>query len=99
MNAPNSDNFTEAHYREALHQVRLALEETNALYSVARALISSKNLPDLLRTVVDSVAQALPADRVVLITFDLEAHQVTHFIKGGPGINDVVDVSFEELRD
>jgi PAS domain S-box-containing protein len=84
---------------ERLERAEMALSETQALYHVARTLIGFRDLPALLQTVVDSVAKALPANRVTLITFDLEAHRVTHFVKGGPGVNDVVNVLIDELWD
>lgn len=88
---------SEARYHELLKQTQAALAETQALYHVSRSLIVVENLPGLLQVVVDSVAEALPANRVTLITFDLKERQVTHFVKGGPGVSEVVSVSFEEL--
>ena len=75
------------------------LVRTEALYHVARSLIAYKSLPELLQTVTDSVAEALPADRVTLITLDLKQQQVTHFVRGGPGYSHVASVSFDELMD
>jgi PAS domain S-box-containing protein len=88
------------HFQEnVLEQTRLALAETQALYRVARSLIAFPNLPALLQTVVNTVAEALHANRVALITFDLETQNVTNFIKGGTGEGYVFEVSFEELWD
>ncbi len=83
------------HTREPKNESHSA--ETEALYRTSRSLIAAESLPDLLQSIVDSVAEALPADRVTLITFDLESQGVAHFVKGGPGASRVVRVSFEEL--
>jgi PAS domain S-box-containing protein len=133
MNTPNSEQFVEARYREALQQIRMASAETQALFSaarssidfqnraalsqiggalqlvyvvlaeaqslyrVARSLIGTNNLSDLFQVVVNSVAEALPATQVTLIMVDLETQQITHFVKGGPRVNDTVEVSFADL--
>jgi signal transduction histidine kinase len=47
---------------------------------------------------VDSVAEALPADRVTLVIMAPEEQEVTHFVRGGPGFARALPVSFEELR-
>jgi two-component system sensor histidine kinase/response regulator len=79
------------------HDLIATLREKDALYQVTSAIIERVNLADLLQTVVNSVARALPAERVVLITFDLNAREVIHFVKGGAGAGSVVLVPFEEL--
>lgn len=96
MCTPKNDNLTQ---QDILEQTQLALTRTQALYQVAHSLITLPNMPTLLQTVVDTIASVLPANRVTLITFDLETHQVTHFMKGGAGIKHVVEVAFDELWD
>ncbi|MCI0397547.1 MAG: ATP-binding protein [Chloroflexi bacterium] len=88
-------NVTERKRMETITQA--ALVRTGALYQVVQSLIGYENLPHLLQTLADTVASALPADRVTLITVDFAQKQVTHFIKGGPGFENVAYVSFEEL--
>src|SRR5215204_3873809 len=100
MSFPKGDNsLEENNYHDALDQTPLSLAETQALYHVAQSLIVSPNLSELLQAVVNTIAETLPANRVTLITFDIEAHQISHFVKGGLGINDVVTVTFDELWD
>ncbi|MGC9348794.1 MAG: response regulator, partial [Anaerolineae bacterium] len=77
--------------------LRQALVKTEALYRITRSLITSEDIPDMLQIVADSVAEALPADRVVVITFDPEITRVTSFTAGGPGVESVVQPSFDEL--
>jgi signal transduction histidine kinase/DNA-binding response OmpR family regulator len=79
-------------------ELAATLREKEALYRVTSAIIERTDVGDLLQVVVDSIAEALPADRVVLITFDLHAKRVIHFVKGGVGAQFVVDVSFNELQ-
>lgn len=82
---------------DSLEQTRLALVKTQALYRVAQSLIVSPNLQELLQAVVDTVAETLPANRVTLITFDIKTSQISHFVKGGLGATDMVNVTFDEL--
>ena|GEM_PF-1644805 len=98
MNAEN-ESFSTASGSAALEQTQAVLAEIQALYHVACSLTGFNDLLELLQTVVDSVAKVLSADRVTLITFDMEAHRVINFVKGGSGTNDVVDVAYDELWD
>ncbi len=86
--------------REAsLKLMRRALDRTEALYRVTRSLIASEGIEDMLEMVTTSVARALPADRVVTITLDLEAEEISFLAKAGPGVASVVDPSFDELME
>ncbi len=85
--------------RRAETSLRATLDRTEILYRASRSLIALQSLPELLKDVVDIVAEALPADRVILVTVDLETRQVTQFVKGGAGADHIVQVSFEELWD
>lgn len=136
-------HFTEGEIKTGqtlIHQATIALENsrlfqaereqrelTEALYQFAQSLIAYESPRELLQAVTDSVAEALPADRVTLVTLDPEAqtdaadadrgrrrqtvgHTVggrrsgatsgaSHFAKSGPGADQVVDVSYDELWD
>ncbi len=85
--------------RRLFEQTQAALAETRALYHLSRSVISFEDLPALLQTVVNNVAELLPADRVALQQVDLEARQVLHRAVGGPGAEQHVTVSFAELWD
>lgn len=76
-----------------------SIHKTESLYLVSRSLITTGELDDSLQTVTNHIAGALSVDRVTLITFDLKMKHITHFIKSGPGADQVVDVSFNELWD
>ncbi len=78
-------------------QTQSALGRTAALYEVSRSVLAIAGLEDLLQSVVDNVSKNLPANRVTLITFNLEQKQVGYFMEGGPGAQHVVHVPFEEL--
>ncbi|MBN1994899.1 MAG: GAF domain-containing protein [Anaerolineae bacterium] len=78
-------------------QTETALAQTDALYRTTRALIAPESLPDLLQIIVNNIVKNLPADRATLITFDLDAKQVTNFVTAGPGADHVVRVSYDEL--
>jgi GAF domain-containing protein len=64
---------------------------------VSRSLVAYEDLVGLLQAIVDSVAEALPADRVSLIIVDPDARLVTRLVKGGPGADLIVDVPYKEL--
>jgi len=83
---------------QSLEAERTARQYTEALYRVTRSSSALKSLPDTLQTVVDSIAEALPADRVQLIGLDMERRQITHFVKGGPGAAQTFLVPFEQLE-
>ncbi len=83
--------------RRLLKQTREVLDRTETLYQVSRSAIAFESLPDLLQSVVDSVAETLPAHRVSLVNFDQNRQQVTHFVRGGVGSDQIDPVSFDEL--
>lgn len=73
--------------REAsLELTRHALEKTEALFRIARSLVTSEDVPDMLQAVTDSVATALHVDRSLTLLLDVEAEEVTAVIVGGPGL-------------
>lgn len=78
-------------------QASLARAET--LYRVAQALIAGSALEETLQAVVDGVAEAIPADRVSLMTVNPRKERIIHFVRGGPGRDRIVAVGFDELWD
>jgi GAF domain-containing protein len=70
-----------------------------ALYRLARSLIKSDNLPDLLQAVVDEVCAALNASWVLLVTFDAAKHQILNCMQGGPDANPDLSMSFKMLAE
>lgn len=82
---------------ESLKMMRRALARAEALNRVARSLITSEDISDMLETVTESVAQALPADRVVTLTLDVEAQEVTFEAKVGAGDDPFLGISYEDL--
>ncbi len=87
----------------ARKQAETALQEslfrTQILYNASHALLAFKSLPELLQAVVDNIAAALYADRVILVTLDLEAQRIVHFVRGGPGVSQVIETAYDELWD
>lgn len=72
-----------------------ALTRTNALYQVSQAILSVESLPELLQEVCNSIAKAIPADRALLLTFDMDERIVTNEVIGGPGVVDNPSMSFD----
>jgi len=83
---------------ERTAELQVALGRMEALYSVTRTAMTSEHLPAL-QQAVDCIATTIPANRVSLIIFDQHKRRVIHFIRGGPGAEHVVTVSFDELLD
>lgn len=97
MSISKSDTLSGASNQEVLEQTQLALAEIQALYHVAHTLIRFGDLPELLQAVVDSVVKVLSANRAALITLDVEARRVIHFVKGGLDPQNIIEIPFEEL--
>lgn len=80
-------------------RTQATLAKTETLYRVAQNLIEGSSLDQTLQSVVDGVADALPAKGVSLITINPRARKLVHFVRGGPGRDRIVAASFEELWD
>jgi diguanylate cyclase (GGDEF)-like protein len=78
-------------------QTQSALAETKVLYQAARSMIALEDLPDLLKTVVDNLAIAIPADRILLVTLDIKNEEIIHLATGGSGADKIHLNSFKEL--
>ena len=85
--------------RQAEAALHMSLVKSEALYQVTSSLIAFDNLENLLQTIADNVAQSLPADRVLLLTFDFEEREVTNFVQGGPGVKQIVPLTFDQQMD
>ncbi len=78
----------------------MTVRKTDALYRISRALlIGSQKLSDVLNAAVEEVVAALGADRVMLITVDLERERILDFMIGGPGVGEAVPIDFEALME
>ena len=82
---------------QLFEQTQSTLADTEVLYRVARSLIHTDNLNDLLASLVNNVAEYLPADRVTLITLDIDEHKISQYVHGGAGKDKIEDVEFDEL--
>ena len=72
--------------REAsLKVMRQALDRAEALYRIARSLVTSEGIPDMLVQVTESLATALQVDRVATLTLDTDKGEITFMARGGPG--------------
>ena len=90
------------HAAIALENARLfehiqhTLLRTKSLYEAGQWL-TSESLPQILQSTADNIADVLPADRVSLIILDTDKQQISHFIKSGPGSDNIQVVPYEEL--
>ncbi|MDM8530996.1 SpoIIE family protein phosphatase [Anaerolineales bacterium HSG25] len=74
---------SESRYRTLFEQSEANLVKTESLYKVARLLSISTNLKEVLQSIVDGVAIALPAQAVSLIILDFEKEEIVHYVNGG----------------
>lgn len=68
-----------------------------ALMSVTRALIEADSPDETLQAIVDAVADALPADRVLVATIDEPNRMVRDHIAGGPGAEMIHPGDYDDL--
>lgn len=68
-----------------------------ALMSVTRALIEADSPGQTLQAIVDAVADALPADRVLAVTVDEATRTVPDHFGGGPGAEMLVTADYDDL--
>jgi GAF domain-containing protein len=81
-------------------ETQISLTRTNALLKVSRAAVAFEDISELSQSLVDSIAETLPADRVSLISFDLNQKQIAGFYAGGPGAGQIIgSITFDELID
>ncbi|HUF39993.1 MAG TPA: GAF domain-containing protein [Anaerolineales bacterium] len=67
----------------AFRDTQEALARTEALYRVGQASIGMGSLPELLESVVETIAETLPAERVSITAMHHETETVTHFVQSG----------------
>lgn len=82
-----------------LEAERAARRHSEAIYYVAQAINTFDDLSHQLQTLTTRMAEALPADSVRLITFDLEREQVIYDVQGGLEQFESPDIPFEELME
>lgn len=82
-----------------LQQSITSLKRTEALYNVAERLNRTQEISAILQAVLESAAKVLPADRIVLITVDLEAKAIIQQLEGGQGAEQATALTFSELQD
>jgi diguanylate cyclase (GGDEF)-like protein len=82
-----------------LEKTRAALSSTQALQRVSSSLIVPTDSIMALQNVTETIAQALSASRVLLMTFNLEEKQITRFVVGGQEKTSVVPDPFEEYME
>jgi PAS domain S-box-containing protein len=100
LDAVNEQLTEEIVEREAAQaQLQQVLAKTEVLYRITRSLITSNDIPDMLQTVASSVAQALPADRVQIVTLDTEACEVTFCATAGFDVEAVSAPSYDDLME
>lgn len=83
--------------KQAEADLQAALAKTEALYRISQTVVLAQSLPELLQVVVDSVVEAVPANRAALITLDPNRQEITDFTKSGPGSDQILAIPYDEL--
>ncbi|GAB4417926.1 MAG: hypothetical protein Kow00106_13880 [Anaerolineae bacterium] len=83
--------------KQAEQALQESLFRTQILYNASHTLLAAQSVPELLQAVVDNVAAALYADRVVLVMLDRNASTILQYVTGGPGAHLVERPSLDEL--
>lgn len=95
--ALTAEQQSEARYRQLFEQTQISLSEAQALYKVSQSMIAQDRLPNLLQTVVDTIAEVLPADSVTINLLDLEHRQLKHRVRSGLRLQYEPPATFDEL--
>lgn len=82
-----------------LEAERVARRHSEAMYYVAQTINSFDELSNQLHSLTTRMAEALPADSVRLITFDLEKEQTIYDVQGGPAPLEAPAIPFDELME
>ena len=85
--------------KQAEQALQESLFRTQILYNASHTLLAAQSLPELFQAVVDNVAAALYADRVVMVMLDHNLSTILHFVAGGPGAHFVEQPTLDELWD
>lgn len=79
--------------------LRENLAVTNLLYESSNQIIDIKHLPELLQKIANIFVDAVQADRVSLMLFDIETERINHFYTAGSGTDKIVTIEFKELTE
>jgi diguanylate cyclase (GGDEF)-like protein len=82
-----------------LEKTQSALSNSQALVRVSSSLIAPADNMTSLQHVTETIAQALSATRVLLMTFDTREKQITRFVVGGHERTSVIPDPFEEYME
>lgn len=85
--------------KQAEQALQESLFRTQVLYNASHTLLAAQSLPELFQAIVDNVAAALYADRVVMVMLDHNLSTILHFVAGGPGAHFVEQPTLDELWD
>jgi PAS domain S-box-containing protein len=97
MASRNGRRLSKASNQKKVGRTQPANSETRGFIRLAHALTDVKELTSFLQTVAEITAEILSANRVILVTLDLETRQVHHLVKAGPGAQAVSDVEIDDL--
>ena len=85
--------------KQAEQALQESLFRTQVLYNASHTLLAAQSLPELFQAIVDNIAAALYADRVVMVMLDHNLSTILHFVAGGPGAHFVEQPTLDELWD
>lgn len=78
-------------------QTQEALARTEALYLVGQAASGMESLDALLKSVADTIAETLPADRVSIVTLDVVRSRVNNYLQSDTPLGSTRTPSYGEV--
>ncbi len=85
-------------YKERFEDTRKHLIELQTLYTVSSALVDKEDLDTMLHTIVSKIAEALPAEYVVVITIDNQAEEIIDTVFNDKANALIQAPSYDELK-
>jgi GAF domain-containing protein len=97
MASRNGRRLSKASNQKKVGRTQPANSEIHGFTRLAHALTYVKELTSFLQTVAEITAEILSANRVILVTLDLETRQVRHLVKANSGAQAVSDLESDDL--
>ncbi len=75
------------------------IRKTETLYRVSRTLNEFYQFEQSLQSVVDLISAMLHTEQTILVALDLDERQVQQFVTAGPGADQLVQITYDELME
>ncbi len=83
--------------RSVARRLSSTVRTIEKLYHASRSFVNAQDPDAVLQTLVENVAQALPAHAVTAAIVDQEGQQITYQAKAGPGASEAPEFRFDKV--